>query len=501
MSGVVAAGHPVTAEAGADVLRAGGNAVDAAVCAVLASFAAESPLTGFGAGGFMMVHRGEETVLLDFFVAAPGADGVERGVELAPVPVHFDAETVQTFYVGPASCGVPGTAAGLELALGRFGTMPLAKLVEPAVRLAREGAPVNAEQAYILDILEPIHVRLEGTRELYAPAGRTLREGDLFRFGELAEALERFAAEGSEAFYRGEIATALTDFVVEHGGTLGPGDLAGYEAISRQPIRAAFRGTEVLTNPPPSSGGILIAYCLGLLERLGERSGPEQLVAAMGAANDARGEAFAEALYGEGLEASLLEPGGLDLAAGDLLGSTTHISVLDGDGMCASVTCSNGSGSGVLVPGTGVILNNMLGEEDLNPLGFHAIAPGRRVPSMMAPTVVLRDGEIALGLGSAGSNRIRSAILQTIVRAVEQGMAAEQAVRAPRLHYEAGVVQAEPGIEEEALTRIEARGVPVLRRPAINLFFGGVQAVARDPSTGALGGGGDPRRGGAVATV
>jgi gamma-glutamyltranspeptidase/glutathione hydrolase len=499
MNGVVAAGHPATAEAGAGVLREGGNAVDAAVCAVLASFAAESPLTGFGAGGFMMVHRGEETVLLDFFVAAPGADGIERGTELVPVPVHFDAETVQTFYVGPASCGVPGTAAGLEQALRRFGTMSLAELVKPAVRLAREGAPVNAEQAYILDILSPIHARLEGTRELYAPAGHTLRDGDLFRFAELAEALERFAAEGAEAFYRGEVAAALSEFVVAHGGMLGPGDLAGYEAIERRPIRAAFRGAEVLTNPPPSSGGILVAYCLGLLERLGERSGPEHLVAAMGAANEARGEAFAEALYGGDLVASLLEPGGLDLAAGDLLGSTTHISVLDGDGMCASVTCSNGSGSGVLVPGTGVILNNMLGEEDLNPLGFHAIAPGRRVPSMMAPTVVLRGGEIALGLGSAGSNRIRSAILQTIVRAVEQGMAAGEAVRAPRLHYEQGVVQAEPGIDEEALARLEARGIPVLRRPEINLFFGGVQAVARDSVTGALSGGGDPRRGGSVA--
>ncbi len=499
MSGVVAAGHQATAEVGAEVLREGGNAVDAAVGAVLASFATESPLTGFGAGGFMMVHRGGETVLLDFFVAAPGRDGIERGAELVPVPVHFDPETVQTFYVGPASCGVPGTAAGLEEALRRFGSVPLAELVKPGVRLAREGAPVNAEQAYILDILAPIHARLEGTRELYAPAGRTLREGELFRFPELAEALERFGAEGAEPFRRGEVAAALSEYVVEHGGTLGPADLAGYEAIERQPIRTSFRGTEVLTNPPPSSGGILIAYCLGLLERLGERSGPEQLVAAMGAANDARGEAFAEALYGEGLEASLLEPAALDLSAGDLLGSTTHISVLDRDGTCASVTCSNGSGSGVLVPGTGVILNNMLGEEDLNPLGFHAIAPGRRVPSMMAPTVVLRDGEIQLGLGSAGSNRIRSAILQTIVRAVEQGMAAEEAVRAPRLHFEAGVVQAEPGIDEEALARIEARGIPVLRRPAINLFFGGVQAVAREHGTGALGGGGDPRRGGAVA--
>jgi gamma-glutamyltranspeptidase/glutathione hydrolase len=502
MRGVVAAGHPLTAEAGAGVLREGGNAVDAAVCAVLASFAVESPLTGFGAGGYMMVHRdGAEATLIDFFVAAPGLDRIERGAELAPVPVHFDAETVQTFYVGPASCGVPGTAAGLVRALERFGSMPLEALVGPGVDLARDGAPVNAEQAYILDILAPIHDRLAGTRELYRPAGGQLREGDVFGFPELAEALERFGAEGSEPFYRGEAGAALSDFVVEHGGTLGRADLAAYEAIERRPIEVPFRGAEVLTNPPPSSGGILIAYCLGLLERLGERSGPEQLVAAMGAANGLRDLEFAEALHRQGMEAGFLEPGGLDVAAADLLGSTTHISVLDEAGMCASVTCSNGSGSGVLVPGTGVILNNMLGEEDLNPQGFHRIPPGRRVPSMMAPTLVLRDGEIVLGLGSAGSNRIRSAILQTVVRAIEQGLAVAAAVQAPRLHFEQGIVQAEPGIDEAALKRIEARGVPVARRPAINLFFGGVQAVARDPLTGALSGGGDPRRGGAVATA
>jgi gamma-glutamyltranspeptidase / glutathione hydrolase len=499
MNGVVAAGHPLTAEAGAEVLREGGNAVDAATAAVLASFAVESPLTGFGAGGFMMVSRGEETVLIDFFVAAPGKDGRERRVELVPVPVHFDEETVQTFYVGPASCGVPGTAAGLELALQRFGTLQLADLVTTGLKLAREGAPVNAEQAYIFEILWPIHERLADTRQLYAPQGKPLGEGDVFRFPELAEALERFGAEGAEPFYRGDIAAALSAYVGEHGGTLGATDLAQYEAVERRPIRAPFRGTEVLTNPPPSSGGILIAYSLGLLERLSERAGPEQLVAAMDAANRARDESFAEALYGEGLEAALLDPQRLDLRAGDLLGSTTHISVLDGDGMCASVTCSNGSGSGVLVPGTGVILNNMLGEEDLNPLGFHAIAPGRRVPSMMAPTVVRRGGEIELGLGSAGSNRIRSAIVQTVVRAVEQGMSAGEAVRAPRLHFEQGIVQAEPGIDEGALAQIEARGLPVLRRPRINLFFGGVQAVARDPSSGELSGGGDPRRGGSVA--
>ncbi|HEX4306992.1 MAG TPA: gamma-glutamyltransferase [Solirubrobacterales bacterium] len=473
MPGVVAAGHPESAEAGAAMLRAGGNAVDAAVGAVLASFAVESPLTGLGAGGYMTVHdRGAQVALLDFFVAAPGLDRTPRTAELAPVDVVFDAETVQTFYVGPVSCGVPGTPAGLVEALRRFGSMPLEELVRPAIRLARDGAPVNHEQAYVLAILAPIHERLPGTRELYAPEGRTLREGETFRFPELAEALERLSAEGVVPFYRGEVAAALSDFVVENGGTLGRGDLAAYVAIERPPVRARFRGTEVLTNPPPSAGGTLIVYALDRLEQLGPVSGPEQLVAAMGAANEHRAS---------------------------LLGSTTHISAIDADGMCVAVTCSNGSGSGVLVPGTGVILNNMLGEEDLNPRGFHQIPAGERVPSMMSPTVVLRDGEVILALGSAGSNRIRSAILQTVVRVVEQGMGPGEAIAAPRLHFEGGVVQAEPGIDIAALERLEARGVPVARRPEINLFFGGVQAVARDPETGALSGGGDPRRGGAVA--
>ena len=263
MRGVVAAGHPESAEAGAAVLREGGNAVDAAVAAVLASFAVESPLTGFGAGGYMMVHRGrgaEGAALIDFFVAAPGLDRIERGAELVPIPVHFDAATEQTFYVGPASCGVPGTAAGLELALRRFGTMPLAELVGAGVRLAREGAPVSRQGAYLLEILAPIHEQLPGTRELYAPAGARLREGERFAFPELAEALERFGAEGAEPFYRGEIAAAISEFVVANGGTLGPGDLAAYEPVERTPIAASFRGTEVLTNPPPSAGGTLVAY-------------------------------------------------------------------------------------------------------------------------------------------------------------------------------------------------------------------------------------------------
>jgi gamma-glutamyltranspeptidase / glutathione hydrolase len=274
----------------------------------------------------------------------------------------------------------------------------------------------------------------------------------------------------------------------------------------------------VLTNPPPSSGGLLIGYSLGLLDRLGDRSGVEEIVAATEAANARRTDDFPEGLHDEAYVkeflASDLDPvaakiregdwvGGQGGAGGpgDRLGSTTHIAVVDSEGSCASVTCSNGTGSGVVVPGTGVHLNNMLGEEDLNPQGFHRIPPGRRVSSMMSPSLALHDGEVALALGSAGSNRIRSAILQVVVRVLEEGMDADRAVRAGRLHFEAGTVQAEPEVDEEGLAGLETRGVPVVRWKRKNLYFGGAQAVVRDPENGALSGGGDPRRGGAVVVA
>jgi gamma-glutamyltranspeptidase/glutathione hydrolase len=512
--GVVAAGHPLTAEAGAQVLREGGNAVDAAICAVLTSFVCESQLTGFGAGGFMMVHEDGEDSLTDFFVAAGGTDGVERGSELIPIPVYFDG-TPQTFNCGAASCGVPGNPAGLEHVHRRFGSVPLARLAEPGIELGRKGVRLTEAQAYFHEILHPIMISTPECAALYAPQGEPLVQGDTFRYPEMSDALERFAAEGSEPFYRGDIAKRVCDWVRERGGTLGMDDMAAYEPIERRPVEARFRGYDVLTNAPPSSGGILIAFSLGVLERLGEQSGVEQIVAATQAANARRTDDFHEGLHDEGYVQRFLATdldevaeriragdwvGGHGGAGGpaDRLGSTTHLAVLDGAGNCASVTCSNGTGSGVVVPGTGVHVNNMLGEEDLNPQGFHRIPPGRRVSSMMSPTLAIRDGDIVLGLGSAGSNRIRSAILQTTVRVLADGMDADEAVRAGRIHFEAGTVQAEPGVDEAGLADLERRGVPVVRWKRENLFFGGAQAVARDPGTGELSGGGDPRRGGAV---
>ena len=497
--GVVAAGHPVTAEAGARVLREGGNAVDAAVAAVIASFVTESPLTGLGAGGYMLVHSEDPPLVLDFFVAAP--DGAERRSELVPIPVYFTPEAVQVFHVGPASCGVPGTPAGLVEALRRFGSVPLSELAAPAARLAREGVVINGEQAYFHRILEPILTHYEEAREVYAPDGRLLGEGDLFRFPDLGDALERLGVEGAEPFYAGELGAAIGSWVHERGGSLAPVDLEAYEPIAREPVAARFQGRDVLTNPPPSSGGILIAYALEILERIGgPHPGTDRIVAAMRAAQEERTEEFLDGLYADRFTEGFLAAARLDAAA-DKLGSTTHITAVDGDGRCASVTCSNGTGSGIVVPGTGVHVNNMLGEQDLNPHGFHRHQPGRRLPSMMSPTVVLRDGVFEAGLGSGGSNRIRSAILQTILRLLCDGLEVDAAVVAPRVHFEEGTVQAEPGIDEEALARLEARGYEVFRWAAGNVFFGGVHAVAVDPATGELRGGGDPRRGGAVAVA
>ncbi len=498
--GVVAAGHPLTAEAGATVLREGGNAVDAAVAAVLASFSVESALTGFGAGGFMIVKGpGRPATLIDFFVAAPGLGGHELGDELKPVPVHFDPKTTQIFNVGAASCAVPGTAAGLSLALERFGSAPIGDLIGPAVKLARDGAPLNRQQAYVLRILEPIYTATPAAREIYAPEGHILGEGEVFRYPDLALAIERFAAEGSRSVYGGGVAAALEEFVCSRGGLLSATDLGSYEAIEREPVAAGFGGHDVLSNPPPSAGGLLIAYSLALLEMMGG-SGTMEIAHAMAAANRARAGGFTESLEVEGFAAEFLDEATVAraLSVDDRLGSTTHLAAMDGDGLCASVTCSNGTGSGMVVPGTGVHLNNMLGEEDLNPLGFHRSRPGSRISSMMAPTLLLEGGEVVAGLGSAGSNRIRSAVLQTTVNLIAGRMDPQAAVDAPRIHLEAGVLQAEPGIDAAALDSLESAG-EVVRWSERNLFFGGVQVVARDPATGSLAGGGDPRRGGSVA--
>ncbi len=511
--GVVAAGHPLTAQAGAAVLREGGNAVDAAVGAMLTSFVAEPLLTGLGAGGYLMVAGpGWEPALLDFFVEAPARATDGSAAELQAIDVSF-GDAAQVFHIGPASCGVYGTPAGVCEAIERWGTVGLAELAQPAARLARAGVALNAGQAYVAEILAQLLVSSEECAALWAPAGHVLREGEVLRNPELGDSLELLGRERAEPFYRGDVAAAVSDWLEPRGGSVTRAALAGYGARLRDPVRMGYRDRVLLTNPPPSAGGTLLAYALALLDR---RPGPptlEEIVAAMAGAQAERTPEFVEGLAQEGfLERFLAERLGAGGAAGRAaprrrageagsssaghLGATTHISVLDGEGRACSVTCTNGEGSGVVVPGTGIHLNNIMGEQDLNPLGFHRHPAGRRMPSMMAPSVVMRAGEVELVLGSAGSNRIRSALLQTIVGVVDHGLGVCEAVRAPRVHFEDGVVYAEPGVDVRALA---AAGREVVGFHAPNLFFGGVQAV-QDRGGEALGAG-DPRRGGVAVAA
>jgi gamma-glutamyltranspeptidase / glutathione hydrolase len=485
--GVVAAGHPLTAQAGAEVLRCGGNAVDAAVAAMLTSFAAEPLLTGLGAGGYMLVAGdGRPPTLLDFFVEAPARAGGRGAAELEAVDVSF-GDAVQVFYIGAASCGVYGTPAGVCEAAARWGTIALAELAAPAAKLAREGVVLNRQQAYIVEILAGLLRSTPECSALWAPRGEMLREGELLCNPELGEALERLGSEGARPFYSGDIAEAVCAWMGERGGALTREALGAYKAIEREPLRIGYRDRDVLTNPPPSAGGTLLAYSLGLLDARPAPPTLEAIVTAMEAAQAERTPEFVQGLSEEGFLTRFLC---------SRLGATTHISVLDAQGRACSVTCTNGEGSGVVVPGTGIHLNNVMGEEDLSPLGFHSHPAGRRMPSMMAPTVVLHDGEVELVLGSAGSNRIRSALLQTIVGVVDRGLRAPAAVDAPRVHFEGGTVYHEPGIE---LAGALAREREVVRFHGPNLFFGGVQAVQRHE--GEMIGAGDPRRGGVAVAV
>ena len=499
MRGVVAAGHPQSAEAGAAVLREGGNAVDAAVAAVLTSWVTESPLTGPGAGGFMLVHSAAgENRLLDFFVAAPGK-GLEKvePAALEPIDVHFSAEAIQVFNIGPSSCGVYGNPAGVAEALERFGTMPLSALVERPARAAREGVELTPMAAVFLEILAPILTATPEAAAIYAPEGQLLKTGDTIRMPDLGDLLERLGAEGPGFLYEGELAARVSGWVLERGGLLTEADLASYAPVDRDAARARYRGREVLTNPPPSSGGILIAYALDLLERLGRPPGVRTLIEVMDRTNRERTEEFVQGLHAEGYLERFLHKEALESAASELgsrLGSTTHLSVLDAEGNCASVTCSNGSCSGVVVPDTGIHLNNMLGEFDLAP-GTAVARPGVRFTSMMSPSLVLREGRPRLVVGSAGSLRLRGAILQIIVNVVGHGLAVDEAIERPRLHLDDSHVHCEGGNDPAELDRLESWGYELVRWRRRNLFFGGAAGV-EFREDGTLAAAGDARRGG-----
>ncbi|MFK8184126.1 MAG: gamma-glutamyltransferase [Phormidesmis sp.] len=520
MAGVVAAGHEKTAEAARIAFEAGGNAFDAAVAASFMACVAEPTLTSLGGGGFLLAHPAQgKSVLFDFFTQTPSGRSHCPNPDFYPIEANF-GDTVQAFHIGLGSIAVPGVFAGLLRVHGQFGRLPLSVVVEPAVDCARTGLAVSDFQGYCYELLEPILMATAGARAMYAPKGSLLKVGESLHMPQFGDTLEHLANLGDfaalRAFYEGEIAQQTVQACRDGGGFLRMEDFESYEVVVRSPLSMTYRGVQLLTNPPPSAGGSLIAFCLALLDRFelgkmtfGGAAHLQLLSQSMRWTNEARGNhldgslfdaAIADTFLAEDLVEKYATPlRDLMATGGNRWGSTTHISVMDDEGNAASITTSNGEGSSYVVPGTQIMMNNMLGEEDLNPLGFNQWPTYQRMSSMMAPTMILKDAKPQLVLGSGGSNRIRTAILQVLSNVLDFGMPLAEAVNASRIHWENGVFHLEPGVAPAAIQSSEQLGTDrVVHWQQSNMFFGGVHAVGIGEN-GELQGAGDPRRNGAIA--
>ncbi|MDQ6982561.1 MAG: gamma-glutamyltransferase, partial [Mariprofundus sp.] len=409
--GIVAAGHAATADAGATILRAGGNAVDAAIAAVSTSFCAEPVLTAAGGGGFMLVVAPRQhPMLYDGFARMPGCvnhssiippgfpadefSSAGLSTELKAVPIDF-GDTVQTFHIGQASVGTPSLLAMLFEAHRRHGKLPLLEALTPGIEAAKNGIRLNELQASFIKLLQPILSDSKPCKSLHAPAGELLSEGDCFCNTDLANTLEMLAIDGIDEMYHGDLARAIVTACTPHG-LLGMDDMRARQVNIRTPLSTPMFGGTLLTNPPPSSGGLLITFAACLLDRLPALNKtttpwPVLMTEALQAASNIRHQGLDARIHERDIESEILNDNVLQTQANNIHqrlqgftgdhsgepdnrhGSTTHISIVDRDGMAVSLTTSNGEGSGIVVPGTGIHLNNMLGEEDINPLGFHAL--------------------------------------------------------------------------------------------------------------------------------
>jgi len=516
--GAIAAGNPKTAEAGMEILNQGGNVFDAVIAAALTACVVESTLTSLGGGGFLLAHtHTNENILFDFFAHTPRQKAPDP--EFFPVMVNFGTVT-QEFHIGLGSVAVPGMVKGLLHVHQRLGRLPLEAIAAPAIHYARTGFTLNAFQSYCFKILCPILAQCPDLGPLVVPNQTALLPGASLRLPLMADTLEFLVQEGERGFYQGELAQQIVKDSQARGGHLTLADLADYRVMERSPLSTTYHQHTLLTNPPPSSGGTLIAFALALMEPLtvstlgfGTMPHLTQLAEVMRLTNQARADGYDRHLYNPDIAQKFLAPDHLHpylcqlTGATNKWGSTTHISAIDAEGNAASLTSSNGEGSGYSIPGTGVMLNNMLGEADLHPGGFHQWEEDVRISSMMAPTMVLGNGQRngsysqkpELVLGSGGSNRIRTAILQVISNLLDFRMSVSDAVASPRIHWENDVFNLEPGfpLPDPLPTDFPFDG-RVTQWKERNMFFGGVHAVGMD-AAGNLHGSGDPRRGGAIA--
>ncbi len=501
---IVASGHRLVSEAAGQVLEAGGNAFDAVVAAGFVSAVVEPALNSLGGGGFMVGHdeKTGQNMFFDFFVDTPGR-GLQKEQDqpdFFKITVEFSGSS-QDFNIGMGSVAVPGTLRGLLHIHERLGRMTLSDVISPAREFALQHT-MNAHGAHFLQLLHPIMTLTERGRRIYAPGGKYLGLGDSLSNIGLAEFLDQLGREGAESFYRGEIAGRIDEEMKRGGGLLTAEDLAAYKVKERPPLAVPYRDRVFLTVPEPSMGGTLIGLSLSLTGRRAPAAyawgSGDHLLDTLGLMREVERLREAGVTTPLALQQFIQDDTVLSQSVQNIRlfsSGTTHVSVADNKGNCASMTCSNGEGSGYFAPGSGVMLNNMMGEDDLHPDGFHTGEPGERVFSMMSPSLLLKDGHVQLVIGSGGSKRIRTAVSQVLKQVVDFNRPLQQAVDAPRLYLDDVCLQIEPGFSKAAVTALKDQ-FPVNVWEDKDVYFGGVHAVIPG-----LEGAGDPRRGGAVVTV
>lgn len=501
--GVVAAGHEMTARAAAEILEDGGNAFDATIAGLFAACVPEVVLSSLGGGGCLMAHVADRdtTILYDFFVDTPRRMVAEQDQDFRTVSVNFGTQT-QDFQIGLGATATPGMVPGLFAVHQDLARLPMKRLVAPAIVAAKSGVRLNAYQAYLFSIIPDILQADPRAAKWFAPNGQLLRCGEPLHNPDLAETFGWLSEDGPRLFVDGPVGQEIVRQCQEDGGHITLEDLKSYEVKRRNPLWHVVGDHHVALNPAPAASGPLIAFTFALLAQSGGRAArtPVQIARAMDRSNQVR--------------TNLIDQGILDIPD-DVLQrhlqemrrhasaprGTTHISVIDRAGNAAAATVSNGEGNGRMVGDFGFMLNNMLGEEDLNPNGFHCWQPGTRMSTMMAPTLVRDQKDRWIALGSGGANRIRSAVLQVLIGLLDHGLSAEEAVRAPRLHIEkCGRLSLEGHFPEQIQSDLLATWPEAHVWPEPNMFFGGVH-VARDLGSGHFDGAGDARRAGHVIIV
>ncbi|WP_420627171.1 gamma-glutamyltransferase family protein [Candidatus Leptofilum sp.] len=556
MNGIIAAGGEHTVNAGAYILQKGGNAVDAAIAATFASFVSEVGVVHLGGSGFANIYDSQNgrSLVYDFFSAMPGLEGnkhSDKSLDFNSVEVDFGSSK-QSFFVGRASVAVPGNIAGLCQMAADHGRLPLEILLEPAISLATDGISIAKFQADTCKLLGPIFTHTPEMQEIFAPNGHIVKSQEFFKIPGLAFSLEQLAQEGVKYARRENWTTLVNNKLFrnhglaykfindqrQNGGLIRALDLVSYNVFRFPSIRISYREYEILLPPPCSTGGILTAFSLNLLNRInfknvefGSVQHAQIFREVMAATLRARpywdnaigkrsvSEAIAYFLsnnfinrfFNEIKHALINNKPTSVVQESNGAGNTSHLSVIDKDGLAVSITTTAGETAGFIVPETGFIPNNILGESDLNPNGFHNWEPGVRIPTMMSPTIVLKSGVPFLVVGSGGSERIRSAIIQVLINYLDFKMSLNEAVNAPRFHLDAtsaensgskiqAVLQCEFGFQEEILNQLENIGYDVNRWPVRSIYFGGAHSVSRT-ADGRLVAAGDNRRGGATAVA